>query len=86
MKKNKPETILTKEEFLEKLQKRDLSKEKAITHLTQQLHEYENKYNMRTEVFYKLIAGTPLEDQPDFIDWAMCYRAYFRTLQSPPFV
>ena len=33
-------------------------------------------------IFYKLIVGTPAEDTPDFIGWAMCYRSYFRTLQS----
>lgn len=82
MNKKKSETRLTKEEFLERMQNRKLSNSKAIDKLTQQLCEYEQKYNMRSEVFYKLIVGTPLEDQPDFIDWAMCYRAYFRALQS----
>ena len=82
MNKNKTETRLTKQEFFERMQNRKLSNTKAIAKLTQQLYEYEQKYNMRSEVFYKLIVGTPLEDQPDFIDWAMCYRAYFRTLQS----
>jgi len=81
MNKNKIENRLTKEEFLERMQNRKLSNTKAIAKLTQQLYEYEQKYNMRSEVFYKLIVGTPLEDQPDFIDWAMCYRAYFRALQ-----
>ncbi len=82
MNKKKSETRLTKEEFLESMQNRKLSNSKAIAKLTQQLHQYDQKYNMRSEVFYKLIVGTPLEDQPDFLDWAMCHRAYFRTLQS----
>ena len=69
---NKTETRLTREEFFERMQNRKLSSAKAIAELTQQLYEYEQKYNMRSEVFYKLIVGTPLEDQPDFIDWAMC--------------
>jgi hypothetical protein len=54
----------------------------AIAKLSQQLHEYEEKYNLRSEIFYKLIVGTPAEDTPDFIAWAMCYRSYFRSLQS----
>lgn len=37
---------------------------------------------MRSEVFYALIPGTPAEDQPDFLNWAICYRSYFRALQS----
>jgi hypothetical protein len=37
---------------------------------------------MRSEVFYALIPGTPAEDQPDFIQWAICYRSYFRALQA----
>lgn len=68
MNKNKTETRLTKAEFLERIQNRKLSNTKAIAKLTQQLYEYEKKYNMRFEAFYKLIVGTPLEDQPDFID------------------
>jgi hypothetical protein len=37
---------------------------------------------MRSEVFYQLIVGTPAEDHPDFIGWAICYRSYFRTLRA----
>ena len=40
------------------------------------------KYGMRSEVFYALIPGTPAEDQPDFLNWAICQRSYFRALQS----
>jgi hypothetical protein len=47
-----------------------------------ELQRYERKYGMRSEVFYALIPGTLAEDQPDFLNWAICYRSYFRALQS----
>ncbi|MFQ6042672.1 MAG: hypothetical protein ACE5PV_17585, partial [Candidatus Poribacteria bacterium] len=58
------------------------STEQALLKLQNELHSYERKYRMRSEVFYRLIVGTPLEDNTDFIAWAMCYRSYFRTMQS----
>ena len=73
---------LTKEEFIEKLRARKLPHDEAISRLSEQLYLYEKKYNIRSEVFYRLIVGTPAEDVPDFISWAMCYRSYFRTIQS----
>jgi len=44
-----------------------LSSNQALTQLTEQLHAYEKRYNLRSEVFYWLIVGTPAEDQPGFI-------------------
>ena len=73
---------LSREEFLERVASGQLSRERALTRLTERLHEYERKYNLRSEVFYKLIVGTPAEDHPDFLAWAICYRSYFRTLQA----
>ena len=73
---------MSKEEFVSTVSNLDLSTDRAIAKLSQQLHEYEEKYNLRSEIFYKLIVGTPAEDTPDFIAWAMCYRSYFRSLQS----
>ena len=73
---------MSKEEFIQKVSSLELSTDKAIAKLAEQLHEYEKKYNLRSEIFYKLIVGTPAEDGPEFIAWAMCYRSYFRTLQS----
>ena len=73
---------LSKEEFIQKVSNLELSPDKTIAELAEQLHEYEKKYNLRSEIFYKLIVGTPAEDFPDFITWAMCYRSYFRMLQS----
>lgn len=61
---------------------REPNLEHAIGKLVEQLHAYEKKYRMRSEVFFKFIVGTPAEDQEDFLDWAMCYRQYFRLLQS----
>ena len=48
----------------------------------EELQHYERKYGMRSEVFGALIPGIPAEDQADFIIWPMCYRSYFRALQS----
>ncbi len=73
---------MTKNKFAQKVSNLELSTDTAIAKLSQQFHEYEKKYNLRSEIFYKLIVGSPLEDTPDFIAWAMCYRSYFRTLQS----
>ncbi|MBM3241889.1 hypothetical protein FJZ31_36930 [Candidatus Poribacteria bacterium] len=73
---------MSKEEFLQKVMGDEFSTEKALLKLQNKLHNYETKYRMRSEVFYKLIVGTPLEDNPDFIAWAMCYRSYFRVLQT----
>lgn len=72
----------SKKEFLNRVMSGGLSTDRALTRLTEQLHQYERKYNMRSEVFYQLIAGTPAEDHPDFIAWAICYRSYFRTLKA----
>jgi len=73
---------MSKEKFIRKINNLELSTDTAIAKLSQQLHQYEEKYNLRSEIFYRLIVGTPAEDTPDFIAWAMCYRSYFRTLQS----
>ena len=73
---------MKKQEFIQKVKNGSLSADKVIADLAAELSTYERKYNMRSEVFYKLIAGTPLEDSPDFINWAMCYRGYFQALQS----
>lgn len=58
------------------------NREKVISELVTQLHVYEKKYRMRSEIFFKLVVGTPLEDQEEFLDWATCYRQYFKIMQS----
>lgn len=73
---------MSKEAFIQKVSSRELSDDKTISKLAEELHQYEKKYNLRSEIFYKLIVGTPAEDLPDFIAWAICYRSYFRTLQA----
>ena len=73
---------MSKKKFVQEISNLELSTDTAIAKLSQQLHEYEKKYNLRSEIFYKLIVGSPAEDTPDFIAWAMCYRSYFRTIQS----
>lgn len=73
---------MSKEEFVEKISKLELSEDRAISNLSEELQQYEKKYKLRSEIFYKLIAGTPAEDTPDFISWSMRYRSYFRMMQS----
>jgi hypothetical protein len=73
---------MSKNEFVKKIANFELSEDRAISKLSDQLQQYEKKYNLRSEIFYKLIVGTPAEDTPDFISWAMCYRSYFRIMQS----
>jgi tRNA A37 methylthiotransferase MiaB len=73
---------ITKEQFFAEAMSREPNREKIIIKLVDQLHAYEKKYRLRSEIFYKLIVGTPLEDQEDFLDWATCYRQYFKVFQS----
>ncbi len=73
---------MSNEEFVEKISNLELSEDRVISKLSEELQQYEKKYKLRSEIFYKLIVGTPAEDTPDFIAWAICYRSYFRTIQS----
>ena len=73
---------ITKEQFMDRMMSRKPNREKVIRELLEELHAYEMKHQIRSEVFYKVIVGTPLEDQPDFLDWAMCYRGYLQVFQS----
>lgn len=82
MKTQRKPKKLSKQEFLQRLLEGELGVDRALARLTEQLHEYERKYKLRSEVFYKLIVGTPAEDHPDFLAWAICYRSYFRAVQA----
>ncbi|GEM_PF-1519772 len=82
MPKRKKSSQITQEQFLARVMSRKPNREKVIKDMLRELHAYEMKYQMRSEFFYKLIVGTPLEDQPDFLDWAMCYRGYLQAFQS----
>ena len=73
---------MTKEEFVERMSQRKISEDDALNKLAEELYHYEKKYKMRSEVFFKIIVGTPAEDTPDFLTWASCYRSYFRLFQS----
>jgi len=73
---------MTKKEFLKKVTHGTLSADQVIGKMVDELQRYERKYGMRSEVFYALIPGTPAEDHPDFLQWAICYRSYFRALQA----
>ena len=73
---------MTKKQFVKIVARGTLSADQVIGKMVDELQLYERKYGMRSEVFYALIPGTPAEDQPDFLHWAICYRSYFRVLQS----
>jgi len=79
--KTKGAKKLTREQFLRRVLDGRLQADQALVCLTGQLHAFEKKYNLRSEVFYRLIVGTPAEDQPDFLKWAICYRSYFHAMQ-----
>jgi len=73
---------MSKKQFVKIVARGALSTDQVIGKMVDELQLYERKYGMRSEVFYALIPGTPAEDQPDFLNWAICYRSYFRALQS----
>lgn len=73
---------ISKNELIQKVSNCDFSIDKSVAKLADQLHSFEKKYNLRSEIFYKIIVGTPAEDSPDLIEWAICYRSYSRVLQS----
>jgi len=73
---------MSKKQFVKAVAHGTLSADQVIGKMVDELQLYERKYGMRSEVFYALIPGTPAEDQPDFLNWAICYRSYFRALQS----
>ena len=78
----KPLQRMTKKQFVKIVTRGTLSADQVIGNMVDELQRYERKYGMRSEVFYALIPGTPAEDHPDFLNWAICYRSYFRALQS----
>ena len=73
---------MTKKEFLGKVAHGTLSVDQVTGKLAEELQDFEQKYQMRSEIFYALIVGTPAEDQPDFLQWAIAYRSYFRAFQA----
>jgi len=73
---------LTKEEFFKRVSTSSISEDQALNKLAEELHFYESKYKMRSEVFMNVIAGTPAEDTPDFLAWKSCYQSYFRLYRS----
>ncbi len=73
---------VTKKEFVKKISRGALATDQVIGKMVDELQGFERKYGMRSEVFYALIPGTPAEDHPDFLQWAIFYRSYFRTLQA----
>jgi hypothetical protein len=85
--KEKPLTIGDRtfesfDEFAQYVLARQVSKEEAINRVKQRLAEFEQKYGMTSEEFYRTIAGTPAEDEVDYLMWKMDYQAYLRLLEN----
>ena len=68
MKTKESSQIMTKKRFIHQVTSGMLSTDKVLTKLSEELYSFEKKYNMRSEVFYNLIVGTPAEDCPDLIN------------------
>jgi hypothetical protein len=81
--KEKPLTIGDRtfesfEAFYEFVRQRQLPKEQVIERVKGRLAEFEQKYGLTSEEFYRTIAGTPAEDEVDFIEWKIEYQSYLR--------
>jgi len=81
--KEKPLTIGDRtfesfEDFYEYVKQRQLPKEQVIERVKQRLAEFEQRYGMTSEEFYRTIVGTPAEDEVDFIEWKIEYQSYLR--------
>jgi Rad3-related DNA helicase len=66
------------EEFRNYVMSHRASKEEVIRSVEEDLKFYENKYKMSTKEFIEKIAGTPADDEPDFIVWLSNYDTYKR--------
>lgn len=75
-------TFETFEEFYQYVKARQISKEEAIRRMKQRLSRWEEKYKMTSEEFYRTIAGTPAEDEVDYLIWKMDYRTYLRLTED----
>lgn len=85
--KEKPLTIGDRtfesfEDFYEYVRQRQVPKDEAIRRVKQRLAEFEQKYGLTSEEFYRTIAGTPAEDEVDYLKWKMDYQAYLRLMEN----
>lgn len=69
-------TFQSFEDFYQYVKARQLPKEKVIERVKERLSQWERKYQMSSEEFYRTIAGTPAVCEPDFIEWKMDYQTY----------
>jgi hypothetical protein len=72
------------ETFADHVRSRQLPKVQVLKRLKQRLVVYEQTYGMSSEAFYRRIAGTPAEDEPEYLLWKMDYEAYVRLMENTP--
>ena len=72
-----------KEKISTRVMSDEVDRNQVLKTLMDELHAYEMKYLMRAEIFFKLFEGTPILNQPDFLEWAKCYRKYFQVFLEP---
>jgi replication initiation and membrane attachment protein DnaB len=70
------------EQFAEYVLQQQVSKEEAIMRVKRGLAEFEQKYGMTSEEFYRTIAGTVAEDEIDFWEWRMEYESYLELVEE----
>jgi len=75
-------TFQSFEDFYQYVMARQVSKEEAIRRVKQRLAEFEQKYGMTSEEFYRTIAGTLAVCEPEYLFWKMDYETYPRLLEQ----
>lgn len=75
-------TFQSYEEFRNYMLSPPPTKQEAINDLKRILNTYEEKYNISTEAFAKKVIGTPAEDEPDFLNWAIHYDCYSKIVNG----
>ncbi len=70
------------EEFAAYVEAHQLPKEEVLRRVRERLKRFKEVYGMSSEDFYRNIAGTPAEDEPDYLEWKMEYETYLELLDE----
>lgn len=73
-------TLKSFDAFAAYVRQRQLPKAEVIKRVEQRLAAFEQKYGMTSEQFYRTIAGTPAEDEPEYVEWKIEYQSYMRLI------
>jgi hypothetical protein len=84
MAKRKPPQRMTKKKFVKMVTSGNLSADRAIGNMVDELQRYERKYGMRSEVFYALILVP--RRRPTVLNWAIsiCFFALYSKFPQRP--